>query len=169
MADPAWLSYTGVVTGIIGTVTGVAGAALGYVGYKQSREMKTLDLRLQLGQAENEVRICLEHLPPLIQRGMRSRTNVSTAMGLGKSGALQEWLGLCSADLEFVRSLTSQLPAADDGYVDLTPAELTAKVVKLHELGLHASRVAKKYDIAFIEDDKAREQVREDVRSLTKG
>ena len=92
---------------------------------------------------------------------MRSRTNVSTAMGLGKSGALQEWLGLCNADLDFVRSLTSQLPAADSGFVDLTSAELTAKVIKLHALGLHASRVANKYNIAFTEDDKAREQVRE--------
>ncbi len=46
MPEPAWLSYTGAITGIIGAVTGVAGAIMGYISYRHSESLKALDLRL---------------------------------------------------------------------------------------------------------------------------
>src|SRR5271155_5809035 len=99
MAEPVFLSY-------VGAVTGITGAVLGYIGYRQSREMKAVDLRLQLGHAENELRVSLEHLPDLMALAKQSRERVSAMTG--QAGNLQLWIGAHALDLETSRSLTAQ-------------------------------------------------------------
>ena len=51
MTEPG---YVGMATGIIGAITGVAGMILGYVSYKHSNTLKSLDLRLELRKAVND-------------------------------------------------------------------------------------------------------------------
>lgn len=48
MSDGELLSYVVAVTGVVGAVTGIAGAVMGFISYRRSKEMKTLDLRLEL-------------------------------------------------------------------------------------------------------------------------
>lgn len=59
MSDPDWLSYAGVITGI-------AGATMGYISYRRTGKMKTLDLRLELRKAVNDLRSSVESLPSLL-------------------------------------------------------------------------------------------------------
>jgi hypothetical protein len=156
MPDPVFLSYVGAVTGVIGSV-------LGYVGYRQSVEMKAVDLRLQLGQAENELRISVEHLPALMAGAKQSRTNVNAMVG--QAGAQQGWLNSYSTDSEAAASLTAQLPSDEESYEELKPAALARKVVTLHRLGLQAARLTDKYNASLVEDDRAREERRADIRA----
>jgi hypothetical protein len=85
MADSTWLGYVGVVTGGIGAVTGISGAVMGYIGYRYSRSMKALDLRLQLRKDESDFRACVENLPALLDLAKQSRIRVLAATGLGRS------------------------------------------------------------------------------------
>lgn len=163
MADPSWLSYTGTITGIIGTVTGVAGAVLGYVGYRQSREMKALDLRLQLGRAENETRSALDGLPATIELGRQSRQNVSAAAG--RTGASQAWVNYCAEDLRLIEGLKAKLPPDGIDYATVTPDQLAAEIVRLHQVGLQVSRLVDKYRAAMEEDERLRDQIRIDIRA----
>ncbi len=48
MAEPHWMGYIGMVTGIVGAFTGIADAIMGYLSYKKSSSLKSLDLRLEL-------------------------------------------------------------------------------------------------------------------------
>lgn len=155
MPDPVFLSYVGAFTGVIGSV-------LGYVGYRQSAEMKAVDLRLQLGQGENELRFLVEHLPELMEFAKVSRTNVN-AMG-GQTGAQQFWMNSYSSDSEVAASLALQLPSEDAAYETLKPAALAEKVVTLHRLRLQADRLTDKYRASMAEDDRARGERRADMR-----
>jgi hypothetical protein len=156
MSDPNWLGYIGAGTGIIGSV-------LGFIGYRQSREMKAVDLRLQLGQSENEARVSIEHLPALMALAKQSRTNVTSITG--QTGALQGWLNSYASDAEAVRSLTAQLPGEEANYDALNPAALVDKVVTLHRLRLHAARLTEKYKASLTEDDKARADRLDEIRA----
>lgn len=165
MSDSGVLGYVGAITGIIGSV-------LGYVGYRQSGQMKAVDLRLQLGQAENQVRIALEHLPELMTLAKRSRTNVTSFSG--QTGALQAWNNSHEDDVRAGAQLAMDLSLVTSGdYGSLTAVELAEKVIKLHELSLKASRLTEKYKSSLAEDDRAREerlaQVNADVRATRGG
>jgi hypothetical protein len=145
--------------GIIGAVTGVVGSVLGYVGYRQSGQMKSLDLRLQLGQAENEVKISLDHLPALMNFAKQSRTNVTSFNG--QTGALQAWNNSHEDDVRTAAVIAVDLALVTKGdYGSLTAAALLEKVVKLHELNLKISRLVGKYKSSLAEDDRARQERR---------
>jgi hypothetical protein len=148
MSDPIWLSY-------IGAGTGIVGAVLGYIGYRQSREMKAVDLRLQLGQAENELRVSLEHLPELMAFAQNSRQRVSAMSG--QAGALHAWNNMYDIDREAAASVTAELAAEEANYETLKPRALAAKVVALHRLNLQAARLTAKYNASLAEDARARE------------
>ena len=155
MADLRFLSYIGAATGVIGSV-------LGYIGYRQSGLMKAVDLRLQFGQAENQVRISLEHLPELMNAANRSRTNVSN----GQAGALQTWVSSYDDDVRAGAQLAIDLALVAAGdYGSLKAPALAEKVVKLHELNLKVMRLTEKYKSSLAEDDRDREQRRADVRA----
>jgi hypothetical protein len=156
MADATFLSYVGAFTGVIGSV-------LGYVGYRQSREMKAVDLRIQIGHSENEVRISLGSLPGLMQAAKQSRTNVAAMSG--QSGALRQWNDTFREDSELAATLVSLLPAEGSNYDGLAPAVLAARVVKLHELSLQTSQLVDRYTKSLAEDDRARDQRAADIRA----
>jgi len=155
MADSGFLSYIGAATGVIGSV-------LGYIGYRQASLMKSVDLRLQVGQAENQVRISLEHLPELMNTAKRSRSNASN----GQAGALQTWVNSYDDDVRTGAQLAIDLSLVTAGdYGSLKAAALAEKVVKLHELNLKVLRLTEKYKSSLAEDDRDREQRRADLRA----
>jgi len=157
MADSGFLGYVGAFTGIIGSV-------LGYVGYRQSGQMKAIDLRLQLGQAENQVRIALEHLPDLMRTAKQSRANVTSFSG--QTGALQGWNNSFDEDVRAGAAIAMDLSlvAAGDS-ATLKAAALAGKVIKLHDLNLKVSRLTEKYKSSIAEDDRAREERRTEIRA----
>jgi hypothetical protein len=88
MADSTWLSYVGVVTGLIGAITGVAVATMGFISYRRSGQMKAQDMRVELRKATNDLRTTVQNLIPLLESAKRSHTNIAAATGLGGSGAV---------------------------------------------------------------------------------
>jgi hypothetical protein len=77
-----WLGYVGVITGGIGALTGICGAIMGYIGYRNSRSMKALDLRLQLRKDESDFRACVESLPALLELAKQSQCRLLVRGGL---------------------------------------------------------------------------------------
>jgi hypothetical protein len=59
-------------TGVVGAVTGIAGAIMGYVSFRRSITLKSLDMRLELGKALNNVHAGLSQIEKLIERANHS-------------------------------------------------------------------------------------------------
>lgn len=167
MSEPAWLGYTGAITGVIGAVTGISGAIMGYVAYRRSEALKALDLRLELRKTENNLRSTVDELIPLLEYAKKSRTAVASATGMLGSGALKKWLSELEADVAAVRSLEAELPPANPDYASMTHATLEEKLVAVHIIHAKATRLREKYDAALAADDKAREHIRADIRVRT--
>ena len=166
MAEPAtWLGYVGVVTGGIGAVTGISGAVMGYIGYRQSRLMKSLDLRLQLRKDAVSLKSAVDQLPGLMERAKASHLAVLAANGLGRSGSEQIFVQGWQGDSSTVDELQMWVQSLLHDYSHLAPAGLELMLVEIHEKSLAASRISSKYSAELAADDRAREQIRADVRA----
>ena len=165
MSEPIWLSYTGAVTGIIGTITGVAGAIMGYVSLRHARQLKALDLRLELRKAAADLRAVVHELPALLELAKKSRDRVAAATGMRGSGALQEWTRVWEEDITAVRALEAELPAADADYSNATPQELESRLVAIHTTSARAATLKDKYLERLAADDRERDHIREDLRA----
>ncbi len=79
MSEPDWMGYVGMATGIIGAITGISGAIMGYVSYRRSNSLKSLDLRIELRKAINVAQSNLQQLEKLIEHANKSREAVASA------------------------------------------------------------------------------------------
>lgn len=167
MSEPAWLSYTGAITGVVGAITGIAGAIMGYIGYRRTKELKALDLRLELRKGENELRGLVQDLPAHLEHAQKSRKAVASAIGHLGSGALKKWLADWEADFESANSMVAALPPTSAEYGALDHATLEGKLVAVHAALGNARQLREKYDAMLAADDRERDHIREDVRART--
>jgi hypothetical protein len=69
MADSNWASYVGMVTGVIGAV-------MGYISYRRSNEIKSLDLRLEYRKSINDCVSAISKAEKLLPYANKSRERV---------------------------------------------------------------------------------------------
>ena len=166
MAEPHWTGYVGMATGIFGAITGIAGTIMGYVSYRRSNKLKSLDLRLELRKAVNNVQYSgLSLLKELIDHAYNSRYALASATGRSKSGMLEKWKQTVEVDKNTLKKLVQYAPPADMNYGDLTPKMLESKLVEVHQLQVQVDDLRKKYDAAALADEEGRKQLREDNRA----
>lgn len=156
VADPHWMSYVGMVTGVIGAITGVAGAIMGYLGYRRSDKLKVLDLRLELRKAVSGTRVALEQLRKLIDTAKRSRVNNFAARGLSQSGAMKVWIDEVKADNVKIGELHQRAPAEGINYNTLGPSALESELVAVHKCQKEIEALRDKYVSAMRSDEESR-------------
>ena len=151
----------GTVTGIVGAITGPAGCVIGWISYRRSQQIKTLDLRLELRKQVSGVRVDIEALPALFERARASRIAVRSAMGRGQqSGDNLIWNAELENDLKTVQALACELPDAKETYQRSKPQKLENKLVEVHALAAKAAQLRNKYETALASDDKDRDHIR---------
>jgi hypothetical protein len=163
MTEPTWLSYAGV----IGTITGLAGVIIGYINYRHIKDLKSLDLRLELRKAEIDLRNAVQALPPHLDKVQKSHTRIASAKGLFSSGMMTKWISDWKADVAVVQSMIKELPETGLDYKSLNYSVLETKLIEVHAALVKAHMLHEKYDTFLHADDKEREQIRSDVRSRT--
>jgi len=164
MVEPNWTGYIGMVTGIIGAITGIAGAIMGYVSYRKSNSLKSLDLRLELRKAISDARSSLSQLEVLIDFANKSRQAVASATGRYRSGMMEKWKQDVEADKSKLAQMSENAPEARANYENLNPKELESKLVGIHQFQSQINELKEKYDAAVHSDDEERKQIREDMR-----
>ena len=164
MSSPETLGIIGAVTGIVGAITGPAGLVLSWINYRRLRQIKALDLRLELRKQVSDVRAAVEALPDLLERSRASRSEVLAAMGALRSRAFATWKAALESDLKTAQDLSRELPDADETYQRSKHQNLETKLVEVHALAAKAARLRDKYLTELAYDDKEREHIRPDVR-----
>jgi hypothetical protein len=84
MTVPHWVSYVGLVGGVVGTVSGC-------LAYHRTGQLKALDLRLQLRRIDADIRNLFELLPDQLDLAKRLRERVLAALGSVNSDAMLKW------------------------------------------------------------------------------
>ena len=159
MADPVWLGYAGVITGVIGAVTGAAGSVLGYIAYRRSDQLKALDLRLELRKNVTLMISDASELLPHFEQAKKSKLAVAAAAGMYQSGATEKWVSEYESDKATATALIAKLHSADESYTQLSPSNLESKLVEIHTQQDVISRLRKKYDESIAVDDRDRSQI----------
>ena len=160
MTETEWLSYTGAITGVIGTLTGIGGAIMGYISYRRSGQLKALDLRLELRKADHDLRDTVKGLGPLLDRAMKSRRSILAAIGQYNSGAHDQWVSEWEQTQKEVRVLEENLPDLDTDHKDLGASALETNLVTVHATQSKAAQIRDRYSTYLESDDKEREHHR---------
>lgn len=160
MADAAWISYTGAITGIVGAITGIAGAVMGYISYRRTEDLKSLDLRLELKKAESDLHLTVSELPGQIEHAKRSRQSILSANGQYRSGIAQKWATQWEQDLSAADEMLSKLPSLENDYSSFSQKELEARLVSLHREAALATKLKEKYEAEVAADEKERDRIR---------
>jgi C4-dicarboxylate-specific signal transduction histidine kinase len=131
---------------------------------RHSKQLKALDLRLELRKADSDLRADVQGLPALLELAKNSHDRVAAATGMLKSGASQQWTSAWEEDCAAVRALEGELPDADATYASATPHELESKLVAVHTIASRAARLREKYRERLAADNTERDHLREDLR-----
>jgi hypothetical protein len=169
LTEAELLSYAGVATGVIGAVTGIAGAVMGFISYRRTNEMKTLDLRLELMKLLVQLFHQVDSVGELIERAERSRQAVAAATGMRKSGAFERWLKQVEADRESLGVINEAFEELNVDHSAASATDLESKIVEAHALKTTLDAMHQKYSSALAEDDAQRGHIRESSRSRIEG
>jgi len=143
----------------------VLGFGLEFYKTRQSNSLKSLNLRLELRKAANDVQSSLPQLKDLVEHANRSRQAVASATGRLRSGMMEQWRQQIEADKIKVDHLFDSAPVAEERYDSLNPEELESKLVQVHRLQVQIEELRDKYDAAVRSDDEQRKHIREDARA----
>ena len=160
MSEPHWTGYVGMVTGIVGAITGIAGAIMGYVSYKKSNEIKSLDMRIELKKSKENFAIHLKQTEEFLPLANQSRIRVAAGTGKRLSGAMVQWKQEFESDQEDLKKIADEFSKLIKNYDELTPVELEEELLNIHRLRNRLSEIKDKYNSAFEEDNKERERIK---------
>ena len=169
MAEPHWTGYAGMITGVIGAITGISGAVMGYLGYRHSKKLKALDLRLELQKALNEVDLLSDGIENFLDRVNKSHERVMAARGMANSGAWQLWQQEFAQDKVSLGALLVGRLQPEGSYEHLTPDELESRVVTVDRFRGGLEKIRGKYSSILEEDDEKRRHLRDGARHRTPG
>lgn len=122
-----FVSYVGIVTGVIGAITGIAGAIMGFIAYRRSNEIKRSDRRLDLNKERNAAHLAVVGLVDLLAEALESRKNIMAARGAYRSGAMVKYQTAYGADSMRVRDLARQVPPADTDFSSMSLEQVGRK------------------------------------------
>jgi hypothetical protein len=143
-------------------VVAVGGGILGFIAYRNSREMKALELRVQLRTRHHDFAQLVDHIRPLMASALQSRRNVNAAIGLSRNGQETAFLDEHADALDEWALLADEKSKPAPNYRKLNFGELEARLVDLHALLLRAESLKSKYKATLAADDKMREQIHDD-------
>lgn len=159
MSKSEIVSYVGMVTGIIGALTGIAGGILGYIGYRKTNEIKSLDLRIELRKGINEFTALLSKTQELLPHCNKSRERVAVARGSSQSGDMVKWKLDYEIDLMALSELSKNQPIISNPET-LNQALLEKEILNLHRLLLQLKELNDKYKTYLEADEKERDRLR---------
>jgi hypothetical protein len=160
MPDSQWMAYAGLTSGVIGAVTGIAGSVMGYLSYRKTRDMKALDLRIELRRQESDAQTFFAGGVEFLKRANNSRRAVASANGFLNSGRMVQWDNQFAIDLECLSRLVAEIPQHGQTHERVSVGQLESKLVAMHTLKSEIGVVLDKYKSSLAEDDESRREIR---------
>ena len=158
--EPSWATYIGTVTGIIGTLTGIAGLIMGWIAYRRSNQIQTVERRLELNKLRNSANVAVVGLVDMLPQAVQSRRAVLNARGVLHSSMMRQFEEQHQRDLERAKDLAAQVPSADESFDSLSVEEIEAKIVQLHRTKEWIDELMRTYSDHLADDDKWRAELR---------
>jgi hypothetical protein len=148
------------VTGVIGAITGGIALIVSLKSYALARSVKTLDLRLELEKAYNELDIVLSGIDEHLAHVHKSHTHVFAAVGLNNPGAMVLFEQEFAKDRDRLRGLLGAQPKRESSFEGLVAAALVKQIAGVHAFHLQVADLRGKYQKILDSDDERRKEIR---------
>lgn len=152
--------YIGIITGIIGTVTGC-------LAYWKSKQVKLLDLRLELRKSIASAHHELSMARSGIDLGARSRRAVLAATGHGNSGNMVKWNQDVDADAAKLDQIAATIRSETADFTALSDEQLESEIVAAHRIVAELTAIVTRYRETLAADDDRRREIRQEVADRT--
>lgn len=160
MTDPHWTSY-------VGMVTGISGAIMGFISYRTTTSMKSLDLRIEVKRVEDDFKLTIGRIDEIAKEAKKSRPAVASAIGLLQSGMMVKW----EQDLETLDERAAHLQIEFDkrqsNYDRMPPKDLEEALVNLHRMKGIVGEIIGEYEKSIEWDNEMRRDIRANKRSTS--
>ncbi len=154
MADPHWTSY-------VGMFTGISGAVLGFISYQKSKNLKSLDLRLELRKGISDLYQNLHQLNELIVYANKSRQAVLAATGNLRSGRMELWKQMIEQDTSFLSEIKTKFPEENKSFSTHNAKDLESEIIEVHKHHGKLKALIEKYNDEVNSDDEQRRHIRD--------
>jgi len=144
VAEPHWMSYVGVATGVVAIIISI-------MNYRKINNLKVLDLRLELRKAVSEARVSIKQLSDLIHAADRSRMNNLSARGIS-GGQTASWKGEVKEGHAKLGALNQRVPAEGLDFKTLGQSELESELVAVHKCQKELEVLRDKFESAMNSD-----------------
>lgn len=151
----------------IGTITGIIGAVTGCLAYLKTKQVKLLDLRLELRKSIASAHHELSMARSGIDLGARSRRAVLVATGHGNSGNLVAWDQDVRADAAKLDQIAATIRSETADFTALNDKQLESEIVAAHRIAAELTTIVTKYREALAADDDRRREIRQEVADRT--
>lgn len=156
MEDPHWTNYVGMVTGMIGTI-------LGFIGYRTSKGIKSLDLRLELKKTENKFDTEFSSVEKLLEYAKSSHIAVGSALGRSGSGVMKRWEQEYESDKQTLSSLQPKNRYEHKSYDYMSQKTLEKMIAEIHKSTCELEKIKAKYENSVSSDDEERKRIRDAI------
>ena len=141
-----WAVYAGAIAGLIGAVAGIYGAVVAQLAHHRSKNLKVLDLRLELRKAENELRESLLALRDVLVSAKKSLDDVAQASKGFGGGRHKVALSALEKDRAMARSMNEILRDSTEDYRKLTAAALEDELIAVDAKKVNVQKLTQKYE-----------------------
>ena len=148
----------------VGMFTGIAGMITGYLGYRASKTVKTMDLRIELKKQVKTLHQSYDDLLELMRRAEQSRYAVSTAIGVFNSGGTEKWRQDIDAEKVRLKEAFKGYPDENADFLDFSQNRLEQELINIHGKQTELASISKKYASSIQQDDRERSELRADMR-----
>jgi hydroxymethylpyrimidine pyrophosphatase-like HAD family hydrolase len=155
------ISFT-IIASSIGMITGIVGAITGIWSAKKANDLKSLDLRLESGQINNNIKVKLDSIDDLLKQADRSRTFRLAAQGNAKSGVMEKWQTDKENHATSIKEFKNNFLKLEAQPSNSKTKELENKILKLGLLKERVDAVIAQLKQSIQEDDIARDKLHQD-------
>lgn len=166
MAEPHWTSYVGMGSGLIGSITDISGAIMGYISYRRSNKLKSMDLRLELCKAVSDIHTDSKRLIELMATTSAARQVLWRKRGLQKTPAMKQFTNKVVVDKKKIAKIRESISEDRSVYDKLNIKDLESWLVSVHKFKSEIQNLIDKYSDFSRSDKKECEQIRADHRAM---
>jgi hypothetical protein len=148
-------------------LTGIFGAVMGYKGYRQSSQIKALDMRLELQRDLSEVRESIPTLRGLMTSCISSRKASMAARGISMPGVMGALEKAVQDDRETVQTIAASIRSEGSDFTALSESQLEAELVAVHKIKTNLATLTAKYRRELEADEAAKRQLAQQNAAMT--
>ena len=149
----------GAATGVIGAITGAIALVVSIKNYIRVREIKALDMRLEISKAFDNLGVVLSGINGYLDFVHKSHLRVLAETGRRSSGERESFDEEFKRDKTQLLSLLGTQPRREQDYSGYSPNELELIIIRVHSFYTRLSEIRDKYQKIFESDEGMRTEI----------